>query len=47
MLERLKAVEAKLPTLESLLVAAMLVLDGYYPKIADWLVLEPNSLQRG
>lgn len=27
MLERLKAVEAKLPTLESLLVAAMLVLE--------------------
>ena len=47
MLERLKAVEAKLPTLESLLVAAMLVLDGYYPKIADWLVLDPGSPQRG
>lgn len=47
MLERLKAVEAKLPTLESLLVAAILVLDGYYPKIADWLVLESSPFRRG
>ena len=46
MIERLKAVEAKLPTLESLLVAAMLVLDGY-PKIADWLVLESSPFRRG